>query len=500
MPYQWSELLDSMLPLPEPSTNGKSHASTAHLAGSRFNELVPFGKVLEAFGHCSFVRAVGIEEHWHYRNSENDVSATHYLDDDHVTIWSETMARELGLEVRRPYDKFGFWGAVKHGGNYSLAHDELVTLGIGDNIFRPSPLPNGNAAPEVIPSGLIIVTASEVMPVRAQWLWPGWAPRGKLLDFAADPGTGKSTVTNDLGARATNGEPMPGEDAPTFPASSVLYLSGEDDLNDTTIWRLKAAGANLNRIYHIQAAITEDGPEPVVIPRDVGLIEDAVLKTRSAIVVIDVLNEYLDGNVDNYRDTQIRRALARLRDMAQRTNATVVMLRHLRKEGGKAIYRGSGSIGIVGAARAAWTVGRHPEDASLRALAVTKMNLAIEPIPLAFKLMPVEDMDVARVDWRGPVEGLNADQLLADRAPEDPEEKEHKTSQLDLATNAIREVLRDGPIWSNDLLDAVVNKGRLVSVRTYDRARAKLNVQTKRERMPSGEMGWKVSLPESEDD
>jgi hypothetical protein len=289
---------------------------------------------------------------------------------------------------------------------------------------------------------------------------------------------------------------MPGQTDPTFPASSVLYLSGEDDLSDTTIWRLKAAGADLTRIHHIQAAMTEDGPEPVVIPRDIGLIEEAVQRTRSAIVVIDVLNEYLDGNVDNYRDTQIRRALAQLRDMAGRTNATVVMLRHLRKEGGKALYRGAGSIGIVGAARAAWTVGHHPEDQSLRVLAVTKMNLAIEPIPIAFKLMPVEDSDVARVDWRGTVEGINADQLLTDRTPEDPEERQSKQSKLDLAVKAIREVLKDGPVWSNELLDAVVNKGRLVSLSTYERARAKLDKQldTKRERMPDGIMGWRVHL------
>src|SRR4029077_19894271 len=114
----------------------KLNGKTAHLAGTRFNEIADFGLILSELAHCQLVRRAGVEEHYHYPNAENDVSVTRYLDDDHATIWSETMASELGSDVRRPYDKFGFWSRLKHGGDFQAAHAELVSIGIGDNLYR----------------------------------------------------------------------------------------------------------------------------------------------------------------------------------------------------------------------------------------------------------------------------------------------------------------------------------------------------------------------------
>ena len=46
------------------------------------------------------------------------------------------------------------------------------------------------------------------------------------------------------------------------------------------------------------------------------------------------------------------------------TGACVVVIRHLNKTGGaNPLYRGGGSIGIIGAARAAMIVAPDPEDA-----------------------------------------------------------------------------------------------------------------------------------------
>jgi hypothetical protein len=487
-----------------PTPIRKLTSSTAHLAGSRFNEIADYGKILTEIAHCTLVRSNNLTEDYHYRDAENDVSVTLYLEDDHATIWSETMARDLGLEVRRPYDKFGFWTMVKHKGNFQSGHAELLTIGIADNLYQPTGLTPGDILrpePIIKPSRLIVVRASDVEPREVQWLWPGWAPSGKLIVCDGDPGTGKSTMMLDIGARVTTGRSMPEQSSSTVRPSSVILLSGEDDLDDTISWRLLAAGADMSRVHHVQAAwLDDDATAPVVIPRDLDLLGDLIEQTGASLMIVDVLNEYLDSKVDNYRDSDIRRTLHQIQDMARRTGAAVVMLRHLRKEAGKAIYRGGGSIGIVGAARAGWTVAHHPEDASMRVLAPVKMNLAIAPIPLAFKLLPAEGMSVARVDWRGPIEGMTAETLLGDNVSrESPEERQDKQTKLDLAVEAINQVLKSGPVWSNELLDAVVTKGRLVSLRTFDRARDKLNLRTTRERMPDGTMGWRLSLPDHDE-
>jgi hypothetical protein len=503
---EWATFVDDRLePLPEP-VKRQSGSSTAHLAGTRLNEIADYRKMLVGLAHCTLVRANSLTEDYHYPNAENDVSVTLYLEDDHATVWSETMARDFGLEVRRPYDKFGFFAIVKHHGDFGAAHSELINSGIPDNIYQPSGLTAQDVTrphPETErkPSGLIVVRASDVEPREVQWLWPGWAPSGKLIVCDGDPGTGKSTMMLDIAARVTMGRSMPEQSSSTGQPSSVILLSGEDDLDDTISWRLLAAGADMRRVHHVQAALLDDeATAPVVIPRDLDLLGDLIEQTGASLMIVDVLNEYLDSKVDNYRDADIRRTLHQIQDMARRTGAAVVMLRHLRKEAGKAIYRGGGSIGIVGAARAGWTVAHHPEDASMRVLAPVKMNLAVPPIPLAFKLLPAEGMSVARVDWRGPVEGMTAETLLGD-SPSNPDEVAEKRTLLEQTIAAIETILpvgRSNAMLSHDLMHSV-RRATGCSERTYKSAHAKVEFgQAWREDLPSGEKGMRVWRPDKD--
>jgi hypothetical protein len=416
------------------------------------------------------------------------------------------MARDLGLEVRRPYDKFGFWTMVKHKGNFQSGHAELLTIGIADNLYQPTGLTASAVLrePVIKSSGLIVIRASDVTPREIEWFWRGWGPKGKIIDLTGDPGTGKSTMMLDIAARITNGQPMPEQERPTVRASSVILLSGEDDLDDTISWRLLAAGANMNRIHHVQAALMDDeGTAPVVIPRDVDLLGALIERTGASLMIIDVLNEYLDAKVDNYRDADIRRTLHQIQALARRTGAAIVMLRHLRKEAGKAIYRGGGSIGIVGAARAGWTVAHHPEDLSLRILAPVKMNLAIPPTPLAFKLLPVEGMQVARVDWRGPVEGMTAETLVGDNQglKESADDLAEKRTLLEQTIEAIEVLLppgRGNAMLSNNLRTAVL-KATGCSPRTYESAHAKVEFgRAWRVELEKGVLGQMVWRPDKD--
>jgi hypothetical protein len=88
------------------------------------------------------------------------------------------------------------------------------------------------------------------------------------------------------------------------------------------------------------------------------------------------------------------------------------VLRHLNKTaGGPAIYRGGGSIGIVGAVRSALIVGLDPGNAHRRVLAVLKCNLAARATSLAYTLESV-GQDVARVAWVGETD-LSPEDILA---------------------------------------------------------------------------------------
>jgi hypothetical protein len=86
-------------------------------------------------------------------------------------------------------------------------------------------------------------------------------------------------------------------------------------------------------------------------------------------------------------DQVMRVALAPLAALAARSGASVLLVRQLTKHGGrKALYRGGGSIGIIGAMRTALFLGRCPRQPDRRILAMTKSNIGPTAPALACRL------------------------------------------------------------------------------------------------------------------
>ena len=68
---------------------------------------------------------------------------------------------------------------------------------------------------------------------------------------------------------------------------------------------------------------------------------------------------YLGRGVNASSDQHVRRALHQLKLLAEQTQCAILIIRHLNKAGHlPALYRGGGSIGILGACRLAWIVGK----------------------------------------------------------------------------------------------------------------------------------------------
>lgn len=91
------------------------------------------------------------------------------------------------------------------------------------------------------------------------------------------------------------------------------------------------------------------------------------------------------------------------------------------------MYRGSGSIGVVGAARTGMLVARDPEDPETCVIASTKSNLGPAAPALAYR---IEDHDgIGRIVWRGVVDRQASD-LLASDDRGDSEERDAVASFL----------------------------------------------------------------------
>ena len=351
-----------------------------------------------------------------------------------------------------------------------------------------------------------LVSLADVPTRPVRWLWADRLPIGKLTVLDGDPGLGKSAITLDVAARVSAGLPMPDRPTPDPSAGSgqaldaprgVVLLSAEDGLADTIRPRLLAAGADLARIVALTSVLDRPlshsrpgGPgRPIFrLPTlgDLSSIRRAIAKVRAALVVVDPIMAFLPRDVDSGRDSAVRAPrsalvlLIRLAGLAEAEDVAVLVVRHLTKRAGRnPLYRGGGSIGIIGAARSGLLVARNPADptGARRVLASTKANLVHTPPALAYRLATADGAHGAgslRVVWEGPTDQTASSLLDASAAP-----ARHEPTALDEARDLLRSVLAAGPSPS----DAVFAEARAAGISpiTLRRARAALGIRPRKD-------------------
>jgi hypothetical protein len=226
----------------------------------------------------------------------------------------------------------------------------------------------------------------------------------------------------------------------------TLLLSAEDGTADTVRPRAEAAGADLGRVVVVRAA---DGRVPR-LPADLPELEELIRLCEADLVVIDPLMAALSPDAAANNDQCVRRVLAPLGELAERTDCAVLLVRHLRKAASASVlYRGLGGIGIVGACRTGLVAGRHPADPELRVLVLPKGNLSGPGRALGFRVR-ADGAGRAVVEWAGPVD-LTADGLF--QRPEAP------LRPRDRATDWLRGELAGGPRKAAELQAGAAGAG-----------------------------------------
>ena len=289
--------------------------------------------------------------------------------------------------------------------------EQLIALVKGTPKYQPS-------APAPTAGDVITVRASEVRIRPVAWLWPGRIPRGKITLIAGDPGLSKSTLTVAIAAVVTGSAGRWGmrfwpDGARCDGAANVVFLSAEDDEEDTICPRLKAAGADLTRVHIARSVLTGYTGDATPVEKlfslqtDLHALDAKLNEIKGvALLVIDPVTAYLDG-VDSYKNSEVRGALAPLRALAQKHNMAVVLITHVNKDGAKALMRVSGSLAFVAAARTAYLVMEDPLDPEnrRRLLLSLKNNLGPAASGLAYTVEtaavrhPTGTLDTAKIAW-----------------------------------------------------------------------------------------------------
>lgn len=332
------------------------------------------------------------------------------------------------------------------------------------------------------------VLASEVTPKNVTWLWPNHIPFGKVTIFDGDPGLAKSTVSLDLVARISQGLPMPDGTEPGCPPSGAVLVSLEDDAGDTIRPRLEAAGAALEKVRIISCIKGPDGIERTpTLPVDLPYIEAAIKNVSAKVLVFDPFVAVLGPETNSYRDQDVRRVIAPIKELAEKTGVAVIFIRHLNKGSSQnPKYRGGGSIGIIGAARASFLFADKPGEEGRYVFAPNKGNLWRRKPP-ALEYSIEEQNEQPTISWHG-ASTHSAVSLLAQ--PERPED----SNALSDARNFLADSLKGGPKDA----DAVFREARRarVSERTLYRAKGALGILSQKVGIGEGQH-WEWALPKS---
>src|SRR5207248_6843809 len=130
-------------------------------------------------------------------------------------------------------------------------------------------------------------------------------------------------------------------------------------------------------------------------------LDDALGQSDARLAVLDPLMAFLDDSVLCASDQSVRRVLAPLMDLAEKHRCALLMHRHLNKQGGgRALYRGLGSIAFVAACRFAMLVGRDPQRPKQCVLAQVRHSLA-KPQPSLRYRIGAGAGDGPKIEWLG---------------------------------------------------------------------------------------------------
>ncbi len=357
--------------------------------------------------------------------------------------------------------------------------------------------PGTASAPAGDPAGRIAyrrVSDIKAKPIR--WLWQGRIARGKVSMLAGNPGLGKSQVTVSMATVVSTGGTWP-VDRTRCERGNVIFLSAEDDPADTIRPRLEAAGADLSRVFILDAVIESYRADGGEVVRAFNLNTDLVrLGTMleeiggAALIVIDPITAYL-GEADSHKNAEIRALLSPLSDLAAKHGTAVVCVSHLNKGGGsEALMRVTGSMAFVAAARAAFIVAKDQENETRRLFLPLKNNIGNDQTGLAFTLQsaqvesPAGLIDTSRVIWETNAVTVTADEAMIVQG--DPEER----SALEEAKDFLQGLLADGAIAAKRVYAEA--RGAGYAERTMRRAQKALGVEAFKDGLKAG---WSWRLP-----
>ena len=313
---------------------------------------------------------------------------------------------------------------------------------------------------------LTLTPASEVNERPVEWMWPGWLPRGELVLLAGQPGAGKTTLALAVASILSRGGKWPsGEKAK--PATTIFWTA-EDSIEKTIVPRLRAHGANMEKIRFINY-----GKRIQFEPsKHMSVLKDCITEADDVkLLILDPVISVLQGVRDSHRATDVRQGLTELQGLIAAHDVSTIGVTHFAKgtKGVNPLERMIGSQVWGAAARVVW-VAACDGDSGVRTLVQAKNNLSAEGGAFSYSIEVPLGHEVTRATF-GAHSDMTAAQVLhvSEGSTRDPEE----ASAIEQAQDFVIEIL-DGMGWVGAKKLEHEVRSNHVSVGTYRRARGLL--------------------------
>lgn len=293
---------------------------------------------------------------------------------------------------------------------------------------------------------VILTCGADLTPQPVRWLWQYWLALGKLHILAGAPGQGKTTIALAMAATVTIGGRWP--DGSRCDPGNVLIWSGEDDPADTLLPRLLASGADDSRCHFIKGAMRGGEVVPFDPARDLHQLREEIERIGGIrLLIVDPVVSAVTG--DSHKNTEVRRALQPLVDMADACNCAVLGITHFAKggQGTDPAQRVVGSVAFTAVARIVMVAAKvkgDEEGQDARILARGKSNIGPDDGGFEYHLEqrePIPGIPASCIAWGKAVQGT-ARELLTD--PDEPQQEQSDASAKDAAIDFLVEILKDG--------------------------------------------------------
>jgi putative DNA primase/helicase len=301
-----------------------------------------------------------------------------------------------------------------------------------------------------------------------RWIWPQYLPRGVPVLCYGPSQRGKSTVVRSLAAAVTRGVGLPSM-PPTEPGA-VLWYAREEQYRTVVRPRLAAAGAAMPLI-HFPEERRSGGLKRVTILDNIRAIQEAVERTRAALVVFDPLTSFVGGEAPAYSNESAMACMEALTDLGISTGCACLGIMQPKKGGrGPADEQISGGMEWFNRARVVYLNAPHPDTPNEGYWIVQKTSLAERPPSYRWRRTVRDGESVC--EW-GEQTSITADTVAT--GGEQPEEEQATNDAVAL----LRDWLREGPQLVTEIINRATYAG--LSIHQMRRARVKLGARFSQE-------------------